>query len=119
MLPGYEPDLKDEEEEEGFGNGSAPLGLPNPLNLPPGRYYMEVPASGAAPGGWKPACAAPGGMMPGSTGRLMARTQGKIGTPQDDAAMEAWRQQFRTRMGYGESVRQQYVPSSGKGMVRA
>ena len=41
MLPGYEPALE-ESDEDFTRSGPGPL-LPAPNNLPPGRYYMDVP----------------------------------------------------------------------------
>ena len=59
MLPGYEPPIDDDDSLSLKGG----VGLPPPGNLPPGRYYMDVPA-GSTPLGlpapqstWNPAWA--------------------------------------------------------------
>lgn len=66
MVPGYEPEVPPDDED-----GAGPI-LPVPGTLPPGRYYMDVPAlgSGGPPGQW---------------------------APQWNQVSPAWRQQFRSR----------------------
>jgi len=69
MLPGYEPEV--EAEDRDIQMHSAP-GLPMPNNLPPGRYYMDVPTAHAG-------------------GRA-------VPPPSWNHVSPAWRQQFRAQL---------------------
>lgn len=51
MLPGYEPPVEEDDSDPALAQLHAPPGLPPPGNLPPGRYYMDVPPMGGTPGG--------------------------------------------------------------------
>jgi predicted membrane chloride channel (bestrophin family) len=78
MLPGYEPEV-DEEDDPSLAMLHAAPGLPPPGGLPPGRYYMDVPPPGGTPGG------APG-MQPAAQAQW---------NPAWANVSPAWRSQFR------------------------
>ena len=81
MLPTYEPELEEEEDEEGEDASKASAALGFPANLPPGRYFMDVPGNHGQP--------YLSAVLP------LAASNGPT---------QSWREQLRARMGIGEMM---------------
>ena len=108
-LPGFEPELEEEDDDERAQGQQLMPSLP--AGLPPGRYYMDVPAN--APPGYAPDWKFHQGQPPPGRGQPSLSQppqrqpppsrQSRHGSPPQAQQWPAeppveWREQFRARM---------------------